>query len=84
METRRFVTLNPRSPVQEVLRKFTYEHPQFDRAAIDAQKSLHLIQGQGGVYFAGAWTRYGFHEDGLLSGVRVGELLGVKAPWAAL
>ncbi|WP_210415563.1 NAD(P)/FAD-dependent oxidoreductase [Bdellovibrio sp. NC01] len=76
-----FVTLNPRSPIQDVLREFTYEHPQFDRTAIEAQKSLATIQGQGGIYFAGAWTRYGFHEDGLLSAVRVGELLGMKAPW---
>ncbi|WP_415061410.1 NAD(P)/FAD-dependent oxidoreductase [Bdellovibrio sp.] len=76
-----FVTLNPRSPVQRVLREFSYDHPQFDREAIEAQKSLPLIQGQGGVYFAGAWTRYGFHEDGLLSAVRVGELLGIKPPW---
>lgn len=76
-----FVTLNPRSPVQEVLQEFTYHHPQFDQKAIEAQKALSQIQGRGGVYFAGAWTRYGFHEDGLLSAVRVGELMGVKPPW---
>ena len=52
-----------------------------DREAIEAQKSLPLIQGRGGVYFAGAWTRYGFHEDGLLSAVRIGDLLGIKPPW---
>ncbi|MFS4460678.1 NAD(P)/FAD-dependent oxidoreductase [Bdellovibrio sp. HCB2-146] len=76
-----FVTLNPRSPIQEALREFTYHHPQFDRRALEAQRSLGEIQGNGGVYFAGAWTRYGFHEDGLLSAVNVGELLGVKPPW---
>ena len=76
-----FVTLNPRSPVQRVLRELSYDHPQFDREAIEAQKSLPLIQGRGGVYFAGAWTRYGFHEDGLLSAVRIGDLLGIKPPW---
>ncbi len=76
-----FVTLNPRSAVQNVLREISYDHPQFDRKAIEAQKSLPLIQGQGGVYFAGAWTRYGFHEDGLLSAVKIGELLGIKPPW---
>lgn len=76
-----FVTLNPRSPIQGVLQEFNYSHPQFDRRAIEAQRSLAQIQGQGGVYFAGAWTRYGFHEDGLLSAVSVGEHLGVKPPW---
>lgn len=77
-----FVTLNPRTAVGKVLREFNYEHPQFDRRAIDAQAELPLIQGQGGVYFAGAWTRYGFHEDGLLSAVKVAELLGVKPQWS--
>lgn len=76
-----FVSLNPRVPVQNILREFDYHHPQFDRKAIDAQKLLPRIQGNGGVYFAGAWTRYGFHEDGLLSAVRVGEQLGIKPPW---
>ncbi len=39
------------------------------------------IQGVDRVYFAGAWTRYGFHEDGMLSGVRVAEALGAMIPW---
>lgn len=77
-----FVTLNPRTNVEKVLREYSYDHPQFDRRAIDAQSELPLIQGKGGVYYAGAWTRYGFHEDGLLSAVKVGELLDVKPPWS--
>ncbi|QLY26415.1 NAD(P)/FAD-dependent oxidoreductase [Bdellovibrio sp. KM01] len=76
-----FVTLNPRQPIQSVAQEFQYDHPQFDRLAINAQKMLSKIQGNGGVYFAGAWTRYGFHEDGLLSAVRVGEALGMRPPW---
>jgi len=77
-------TLNwDHEPAEEhVLRRETFDHPLFSEAAIRAQRSLPSIQGTGGVYFAGAWTRYGFHEDGLLSGVRVAEALGAKVPWA--
>ena len=45
----------------------SYSHPVFDRAAIAAQGQLPSIQGRRHVWFAGAWTRYGFHEDGLMS-----------------
>jgi predicted NAD/FAD-binding protein len=79
-----FVTLNPRTTVGKIIREYNYNHPQFDQRAIDAQSELPSIQGQGGVYFAGAWTRYGFHEDGLLSAVKVAELMGVKPPWSLL
>jgi predicted NAD/FAD-binding protein len=43
----------------------------FDSAAVDAQKDLHLVQGQNNTWFAGAWTGYGFHEDGLKTGLAV-------------
>jgi predicted NAD/FAD-binding protein len=57
-------------------------HPVFDEAAIAGQKRLGEIQGKRGLYFCGAWTGYGFHEDGLRSGLDVAESLGVKRPWA--
>jgi predicted NAD/FAD-binding protein len=77
------VTLNPtREPAAgTVLRTFDYEHPVFDVAAIQAQARVADIQGRDGVYFCGAWTRYGFHEDGLMSGMDVASRLGVTAPW---
>lgn len=78
-----FVTLNPRHQIKGPLREFHYEHPQFDRAAIEAQNLLPQIQGQGGIYYAGAWTRYGFHEDGLLSAVNVAERFNISPPWKA-
>jgi predicted NAD/FAD-binding protein len=43
----------------------------FDRAAIDAQAQLPAIQGRRSTWFCGAWTGYGFHEDGLKSGLNV-------------
>jgi predicted NAD/FAD-binding protein len=76
-----FLSLNPPNPISESLQEFTYSHPQFDQAAILAQRDLPSMQGNGGVYFAGAWTRYGFHEDGLLSAVNVAEQIGVSTPW---
>ncbi len=77
-------TLNPHKPYAEgsVVERLCLDHPLFTAEAIAAQHRLAEIQGTGGVYYAGAWQRYGFHEDGLLSAVRVAELLGVAAPWA--
>ena len=69
------VSLNPdpARPIAPatVIGEYDYDHPVFDQAAIAAQARLPQIQGQAGVWFAGAWTRYGFHEDGLMSGLAV-------------
>ncbi|MFZ6672842.1 NAD(P)/FAD-dependent oxidoreductase [Undibacterium sp. Xuan67W] len=69
------VSLNPiDAPApSSVLASFDYAHPVFDQKAITAQSRLHQIQGNNGVWFAGAWTGYGFHEDGLKSGLAVAE-----------
>lgn len=76
-----FITLNPNTPCEAEKRSFVYDHPQFDLKAIEFQKNLASIQGRDGIYFAGAWTRYGFHEDGILSAVNVGKILGCEPPW---
>lgn len=52
-------------------------------ASYAAQAQLPDIQGTGGVFFAGAWASYGFHEDGIKSGVAVAKLLGARIPWGA-
>ena len=77
------VSLNPnREPVAaSVHGEYHYAHPVFDLGAIAAQARLPQIQGSSHVWFAGAWTRYGFHEDGLCSGIAVAEAL--QARWAA-
>lgn len=82
-ETPVVVTLNPcREPAADkVLAEFEYAHPVFDEAAIAAQAALGDIQGRAGVWFAGAWTGYGFHEDGLKSAIAVVEAMGVGVPW---
>ena len=78
-----FVSLTPPfAPADELtFGKYTCEHPQYTRAAFAAQKRLADIQGRRHTWFCGAWTGYGFHEDGLRSGLAVGEALGVFAPW---
>jgi predicted NAD/FAD-binding protein len=69
------VSLNPlRQPdPAQVIGSYDYAHPVFDEAAVRAQAQLPALQGGGGVWFAGAWTRYGFHEDGLLSGLTAAQ-----------
>lgn len=80
-----FVTLNPPVPPKPELTfgRFNYSHPQYDRAAIAAQGRLARIQGRNRVWFAGAWTGYGFHEDGLKAGLNAAEALGASVPWRA-
>lgn len=83
-QTPLIVTLNPRvlPAVGKRIRHFIYDHPIFDAAAIRAQQAIPAVQGRGHVWLAGAWTRYGFHEDGLLSAVRVAQRFGELPGWA--
>ena len=82
-DTPMIVTLNPtRMPDASLTHDIcTLEHPVFDEAAINAQENLAQIQGKDRIWWCGAWTRYGFHEDGLLSAVNVAEELGATTPW---
>ena len=81
-----FVSLNPPFEPDAALTfgKYMCEHPQFNAAAFAAQKRLGEIQGRRHTWFCGAWTGYGFHEDGLRSGLEVAEALGASAPWREL
>ena len=71
------VSLNPLQAIDPatIVGEYDYAHPVFDVAAIEAQKRLPLLQGQQHTWYAGAWTGYGFHEDGLKSGLQVGRAL---------
>ncbi len=77
------VTLNPGQQLrsENVIDRYTYAHPVFDRAAISAQARLPQLQGRRNTWFCGAWAGYGFHEDGLKAGMAVAASLGVAAPW---
>ena len=58
-----------------------YDHPVFNQKTLDAQQRLSEIQGRHRLWFAGAHWGFGFHEDGLLSGLRVAAGLGAAPPW---
>ena len=75
------VSLNPLTEprAETVIAEFDYAHPVFDQGAILAQRRLPELQGHGQVWFCGAWTRYGFHEDGLLSAMAVSDQM--QARW---
>ncbi len=74
------VSLNPVAEPKEssVHGEFDYAHPVFDRAAIAAQERLPELQGLRDTWFCGAWTRYGFHEDGLASGLAVAAQIAAR------
>lgn len=77
-----FVTLNGPAPDPALtIASFDYDHPQFDTAALAAQRRFGRIQGRGGVWYAGAWLGYGFHEDGATSGANLALRLGGALPW---
>jgi predicted NAD/FAD-binding protein len=71
------VSLNPCRAIDaaQVIGAYDYSHPVFDAAAIAAQRRLPAIQGRDHTWYCGAWTRYGFHEDGLMSGLAVAQAL---------
>ncbi|NBN62405.1 NAD(P)-binding protein [Microvirga tunisiensis] len=81
-----FVSLNPPVPPREDLTfaRFTYDHPQFDGAALAAQRQVKDIQGVNGTWYCGAWNGHGFHEDGLVSGLAVARAFGAVLPWDTL
>ncbi len=78
------LSLNPihRPRPDKVLASYTYAHPQFDQAALEAQAAMYRIQGQRQTWFCGAYCGYGFHEDGLEAGFKVAAELGAPVPWA--
>jgi predicted NAD/FAD-binding protein len=74
------VTLNHSRAVDpsKVLRRMLYHHPHFDLAAVAAQRRWAEVNGVRRTWFCGAYWRYGFHEDGVVSGLRVVEALGAR------
>ncbi|MEW6591104.1 MAG: NAD/FAD-binding protein, partial [Pseudomonadota bacterium] len=80
------VSLNPVSAIDPVKihGEFHYSHPVFERHATAVQKQIDAANGRDGVWLAGAWMGYGFHEDGLASALKVARRLNVNAPWLEL
>ncbi len=74
-KTNYFITLNPfrAIPDEAIVGRFVYHHPVYDAAALSAQSELWTLQGKNRLWFAGSYFGYGFHEDGLQSGLAAAE-----------
>lgn len=78
------VTLNPAHPPKEdtIQGRYTYRHPLYNTRSIRSQKLLPCIQNTRHISYVGAWTRYGFHEDGFSSGIKAAiDHLGGSVSW---
>ncbi len=77
------VTLNQTDQIdpQKVLARMDYEHPVYTRAAVAAQSQLGQINGPSRTHYCGAWQGWGFHEDGVVSGLRAAQ--GVREQLSA-
>ena len=75
--TQVFVTLNPilEPDPTKIISDLRFSHPVFNTAAVAAQKKITDLQGSQRTFYAGAWLGYGFHEDGLRSGIDVAHRL---------
>jgi predicted NAD/FAD-binding protein len=74
------VTLNQTAAIDpaRIIRTIRYEHPQMTLASTAAQGELHTLNGRRATAFCGAWQGNGFHEDGLVSGLRAAESFGAR------
>ncbi len=75
-----FVTLNPSTDIapDAIYDTVEFAHPMFDQAAMRAQKDIRNMQGSNRTWFAGAWNRHGFHEDGIASAMRIARALNER------
>ena len=79
------VTLNNSEAINphKILGRFNYAHPVFSLPGIKAQQRWEEINGVQHTWFCGAYWHNGFHEDGLVSGLRVAEALADAGSLAA-
>lgn len=78
------ITLNPGRPpaAGSIYNEHVFSHPVFTLEAVRAQQRMETLQGRRGLAFCGAYMRYGFHEDGLLSAVEMCQsVFGAEPPW---
>ena len=82
------VTLNPPFPVDpaKTVGRYTYHHPMMTQQSVSSQSLLPSIQNTRHISYAGAWTKYGFHEDGFASAMRLvcAPPFNVKPPFPIL
>lgn len=82
------VTLNPPFPIDpaKTIGSWTYHHPSMTTESVASQSLLPSIQNRRRISYAGAWTKYGFHEDGFSSGMKLvtAPPFNVKPPFPIL
>ncbi|MGY8985220.1 MAG: NAD(P)/FAD-dependent oxidoreductase [Sphingomonadales bacterium] len=79
-----FLTLNPSNEIEPDLIHYEieYDHPIFNLKSLESQKKILSLMGYRNIWYAGAHLGYGFHEDGLQSGLLAAEIMGsLKRPW---
>ena len=74
------VTLNRTEAIDptKIIRKVQYAHPVYTREGVDAQGRVEEISGQRRTHYCGAYWGWGFHEDGVASGLRVAREIGAR------
>lgn len=72
------VTVNAGKTIapEKIYGEYQYSHPMFTRESVAAQARWEEISGVNHTHFCGAYWRNGFHEDGVVSAIRVAEMLG--------
>ena len=72
------VTLNTdQIAAEKIIAEFNYAHPVFSAESLNAQQQWPLINGARHTWFCGAYWHNGFHEDGLVSALKVAEQFGI-------
>ena len=78
-----FLSLNPPKPpsAEKVYKEFKYLHPIYDLKTVQYQSQIDRMQGKKNTWYSGAWNGFGFHEDGLTSGIKIAKKFGCHVPW---
>ncbi|KAJ1501880.1 hypothetical protein HMI55_006727 [Coelomomyces lativittatus] len=76
-----FLTFNPTMEPHSHLHTGYYAHPKYDIHLHRLQKQLPQLMHHKYTSYAGAWTRFGFHEDGVTSGILAAASLGASPPF---
>ena len=81
IKTNIFVTVNPftKPSKEKIIKRIIYDHPIYDLKTFKTQKKIRQIQGEDNIWYCGAYLGYGFHEDGIKSGLDVvNQILKIK------
>ncbi len=78
-----FLSLNPTKlpESKKIYKNFYYSHPVYNKETNQSQAQIEQIQGENNTWFAGAWNGFGFHEDGLASGIKIANKFDCFVPW---